>query len=113
MPKIKGKRKDEAGGISEVTSDKLQAWRQEGFVPAYMQAVVEVPSRSTPMAHSPKMFLSPRRVTNFGRASSPRIDIAPTITCPRRRSRAAMVRKVMAEAQTRYEETGSLPQPLI
>ena len=37
----------------------------------------------------------------------------PTITCPRRRSLAAMVRKVMAEAQTRYEETGSLPQPLV
>ena len=36
-----------------------------------------------------------------------------TITCPRRRSLAVMVRKVMAEAQTRYEETGSLPQPLI
>jgi len=37
----------------------------------------------------------------------------PTITCPRRRSLAVMVRKVMAEAQTRYEEIGSLPQPLI
>ena len=37
----------------------------------------------------------------------------PAITCPRRRSLAAMARKVMAEAQTRYDETGSLPQPLI
>ena len=37
----------------------------------------------------------------------------PTITCPRRRSLAAMVRKVMAEAKTRYEEAGSLPQPLV
>ena len=37
----------------------------------------------------------------------------PTITCPRRRSIAAMVRKVMADAQTRYEETGSLPHPLV
>ena len=37
----------------------------------------------------------------------------PAITCSRRRSLAVMVRKVMAEAQTRYEETGSLPQPLI
>ena len=37
----------------------------------------------------------------------------PTNTCPRRRSLAAMVPKVMAEAQTRYGETGSLPQPLI
>ena len=37
----------------------------------------------------------------------------PMITCPRRRSLAAMVRKVMADAQTRYEETGSLPHPLV
>ena len=37
----------------------------------------------------------------------------PTITFPRRRSIAAMVRKVMADAQTRYEETGSLPHPLV
>ena len=37
----------------------------------------------------------------------------PTIAFPRRRSLAAMVRMVMAEAQTRYEVTGSLPQPLI
>ena len=37
----------------------------------------------------------------------------PTITCPRRRILAAMVRKVMADAQTRYKKTGSPPQPLV
>ena len=37
----------------------------------------------------------------------------PTITCPRRRGLVAMIRKVMADAQTRYVEPGSLPQPLV
>ena len=37
----------------------------------------------------------------------------PTTTCPRRWSIAAMVHKVMADAQTRYKETGSLPHPLV
>ena len=44
MPKIKGEGKDEAGGSSEVTSDKtwcLQAWRQGGFKPLDKQAVAE------------------------------------------------------------------------
>ena len=37
----------------------------------------------------------------------------PAITCSRRRrGLAAMIRKVMADAQSRYEETGPLPQPL-
>ena len=36
-----------------------------------------------------------------------------TTTCPRRRSLAAVVRKVTAEALTRYKETGPLPQPLV
>ena len=44
IKKIKGERKDEAGGSPEVTSDKtlcLQAWRQEGFMPLDKQAVAE------------------------------------------------------------------------
>ena len=42
MPKIKGERKDEAGGSSEVTSDKTWClWRQAGFKPLDKQAVAE------------------------------------------------------------------------
>ena len=42
MPKVKGERKDEASGSSDVTSDQtwcLQAWRQAGFVHMDKQAV--------------------------------------------------------------------------
>ena len=37
----------------------------------------------------------------------------PKTTCPRQRGLAAMIRTVLADAQTRYEETGSLPHPLV
>ena len=36
----------------------------------------EVPSRSTPMTHSPWVLLSPRRLTSFRWASPPRIEMA-------------------------------------
>ena len=44
MPKIKGGRKDEAGGSTEVTCDEtwcLQAWRKAGLMPLDKQAVAE------------------------------------------------------------------------